>query len=478
MSGPRAQARKVVLYELNEVPWQVVDLYVAERPGSHLARLLRAGLCRTTVNHDPVPLQPWRTWPTFHTSTFTEEHNSFELGQDPATFRGTTIWDAADAAGLTVGLFGPMQSWPPRPFANGGFYVPDTFSRTADTVPAGLGTFQKFNVGMTRENTFSSHADLGLGQLVATGADLLRRGLTPRSLAALAAQLVNERRDGRYRGQRSTMQVLPSFDLYWRLHRQHDPHLSVFFTNHVAGMMHRYWGDWVPEYAATEHYAPDPVFSRFVPTAMDLADRQLGRVLAHVDSHAGTVLVVAASMGQGPIPYRHLDRTFVLEAPERLLAQLGLGAAEAGLAMYPRVSLAFGSAAGAEGSVAVLASVEGDGCGPMFRDFTVAGRTVSFEINFDRPDAKDDEKLVFVHADGVRVTVEPPDLGIAVRRRTGGGNTAYHIPEGIMVSYGAGVIADRSRQPVDILDVAPSLLANVLGVEPPASMRGTPSLLT
>ena len=468
--------RRVVIYELNEVPWRVVDLYVADRPRSHLARLLDDGLSLTTQNHDPAPLQPWRTWPTFHTSTYTAEHNSFELGQDPATFRGPSIWDAAEAAGLAVGLFGPLQSWPARPFAHGGFFVPDTFSRTADTFPAELRRFQQFNITMTRENTFSSVADPDPREMLATGVDLLRRGLTPGSLAALAGQLVRERRDPRYRGRRSMMQVLPSFDLYWRLHLQHRPHLSVFFTNHVAGMMHRYWGDWVPDYAGAEDYRPDPVFAEFVPTAMEVADRQLGRIRSYVDSHQDTIVVVAGSMGQGPIPYRHLDRTFVLEAPARLLDQLGLGTAEAGLAMYPRISLAFGSHDEARSSVDVLESLEGEGCGPMFRDFTVNGRTVSFEINFDRPDARDDEKLVFVHRDGVRVTLEPADVGIAVRRRTGGGNTAYHIAEGILLAYGTGITADPARVTVDILDVAPSLLVNVLHVEPPASMRGNASL--
>ena len=112
----------------------------------------------------------------------------------------------------------------------------------------------------------------------------------------------------------------------------------------------------------------------------------------------------------------------------------------------------------------------------MFRDFSVNGRTVSFEINFDRPDAREDEKLAFLGRDGVQVTVEPADLGIAVRRRTGGGNTAYHVPEGMLLAYGTGVAPDPARSPVDILDVAPSLLANVLCIEPAASMRGAPSL--
>ena len=78
--------RRVLLYELNEVPWEVVDLYVAARPRSNLAKLLPRAMLRTTTNTDPVDLMPWRTWPTFHTSLYTPDHNSYDQGQDPATF--------------------------------------------------------------------------------------------------------------------------------------------------------------------------------------------------------------------------------------------------------------------------------------------------------------------------------------------------------------------------------------------------------
>jgi hypothetical protein len=73
-------------------------------------------------------------------------------------------------------------------------------------------------------------------------------------------------------------------------------------------------------------------------------------------------------------------------------------------------------------------------------------------------------------------TTTAADLGLAVRPRIGGVNTGYHVPKGILVAYGSGVSADPSRKEVDVLDVAPSLLANVLGVEPAPSMRGIPSL--
>src|SRR5687767_8710433 len=104
----RSRGREIILYELNEVPWRVVDYYVARRPKSNLAALIDGGQSLTT-HHDPSgDLQPWRTWPSAHTSMY--DHNSFDLGQDPSTFRGVPIWDAAERAGLSVGLFGPLQS--------------------------------------------------------------------------------------------------------------------------------------------------------------------------------------------------------------------------------------------------------------------------------------------------------------------------------------------------------------------------------
>jgi hypothetical protein len=34
---PRGPRRDVIFYELNEVPWRVVDYYIERRPDSHMA---------------------------------------------------------------------------------------------------------------------------------------------------------------------------------------------------------------------------------------------------------------------------------------------------------------------------------------------------------------------------------------------------------------------------------------------------------
>ena len=460
----------VVFYELNEVPWRLVDAYVADHPRSTLAGLLRSGTTWTTVNEDAAHLSPWRTWPTLHRSMYAADHNSFELGQDPETFRGTDLWEPLDEAGVRVGTFGVLQSWPPRRHASGGFSVPDTFAGDAATEPPELSTFQRFNLKMTSENAYSSDAPLSPADLVRTGLDLVRRGLTPASALKLAAHLVRERRDRRHQAARPMMQVLPSFDLYWRLHRRTRPRFSAFFTNHVAAMMHRYWGDAMPEYAPSFDYEPDPVFATFLDAAMTLADRQLATIVKAL--RPGDRLVVAASMGQGPIDHRvDVSGLMVLDDGPALARFLGAGPAEQELAMHPMCSLAFGTAEAAARAAETLARVADHRDDPLFETIEQQGATVTFRTRYS-PVPDDDPRVAHL-LDAPGHTGTYAELGLAVRDRMGGSNTAYHIPEGILIdvevgSPGAGDV----RREINVLDVAPSLLATVYGVEPPATMKG------
>lgn len=443
------RGRRVILYELNEVPWSILDRYVERRPSSALAKLARAARSETTINRDHHGLQPWRTWPTFHTGLYCDEHNSFELGQDPETIYGTTIWQAAEDAGLRIGLFGVLQSWPAHQPRHGGFYVPDTFARSSETYPKALERFQSFNLSMTRENAFSATSPLNARRAALTGLDILVRGLTPWAAAKLVRHVLRERRDERWKAARPMAQVLPAFDLYWRLHRRFRPHLSIFFTNHVAGMMHRYWGDAIPEYTEEHDYRPDDVFGHFVFEAMDLADHQLAKVVGYVDRNPDSILMIASSMGQEAIPYDEVAELYVVRDAERLMAALGFPDAEAGLAMYPRTSVKLPDEGRTREAKAVLEElrVEGD---ELFHQFHLEGTTVSWGVHAQP-------------TGGARVTRAGSDwsldeLGLTVEERLGGGNTAYHIPEGILMTYGPGIEPAPAREEVEVTEIAPRIL--------------------
>ena len=354
------QPRAVLLYEINEVPWRVVDWYVERHPGSTLAKVLGNSLTRTTINEDHVLLNPWRTWPSFHRSMYSDDHHSLDLGQDPATFGGEAIWDVAAEAGRTVGVFGSLQSWPPKEYDTGGFYIPDTFARDASTVPKECERFQAFNLKMTGENNFSSDHSLDPRTVTVAGIDLIRRGLTARSAVGLGQHLVKEKRDRRYKARRSSMQALPTFDMFVKLFRQHRPDLSTFFTNHVASSMHRYWGDAFEDYASTNDYQPDPVFATFVDSSMKIFDGHMARLLKLQQRFPDLVIVAASSMGQAPIDYHETRETFMLEDSDRLVAKLGFRDTQPGMAMYPRSSIQFPSPDAAAAGVVVHEEVAGD----------------------------------------------------------------------------------------------------------------------
>jgi hypothetical protein len=300
---------------------------------------------------------------------------------------------------------------------------------------------------------------------------LVTKGLTAWSASKLAHHLVRERYDHRYMAARPIMQVLPCFDLYWRLHRQTGPALSIFFTNHVASMMHRFWGDWMPGYAATERYTPDPVYREFILEAMAVFDHQLGRVRRWVDQHPNSVLLLATSLGQGPIPYMDMSETYVLEHPEQLIETLALKGAEPAIAMYPRITLAFAQPVELERARRIIETVSVDDVA-IFRDVRVLGNTLSFEIAYQNDatrlarDARWQPAGPAAERHG-----DIAELGIEVRSRPGGGNTAQHTPDGVLIAYGAGVDPDAGRDKVPILDVAPSVLA-LLGLEPAPDMQG------
>jgi hypothetical protein len=328
-----------------------------------------------------------------------------------------------------------------------------------------MSRFQQFNLAMTANNAFSSNAPLDKAQMVRVGADIARRGLTLRSAGRLVQQLARERRDARWKAARPMAQALPAFDLFWRMHTRVRPNLSVFFTNHLAGVMHRYWGDTMPSYLEKFEYTPDEVFARFLVQSMDIFDGHLRRMLRWIARNPSTVLIIASSMGQEPIEYVDVSKCYLLREPARLTSTLGLHANEPGEAMmYPEYVLVFDSTAGAEHAVERLGRVQ-LGLRPFFEQVTVHGRTLTAKVT-----SYEGEEPLSLRASGdeesARLT--PEDIGVKIEERLGGGNTAYHCGHGIWIALGQDVEPDSSRSEFSVLE-AKSRVLDLLGLQQPAA---------
>src|SRR4029453_3467220 len=143
--------KKLIVYELNEVPRRVLDLHVAAQPGGALKRILDAGTYADTHAEDSGILSPWVTWPTVHRGVTNDRHCISEFGQDLSEVdrEYPPIWRLLAGRGVRVGIFGSLHSYPPPGDPSGyEFYVPDTFAAGSETFPEALEAFQAFNLAM------------------------------------------------------------------------------------------------------------------------------------------------------------------------------------------------------------------------------------------------------------------------------------------------------------------------------------------
>ena len=57
---------KIILFEINELPWEVVDWWTELNPKSPLAEIVVNSRNFETYTTDEGELHPWSTWPTVH----------------------------------------------------------------------------------------------------------------------------------------------------------------------------------------------------------------------------------------------------------------------------------------------------------------------------------------------------------------------------------------------------------------------------
>lgn len=452
--------RNVLLVELNEVPYRVLDRFAQDPRYPHLRRWLDAACTHTTLSTDVGELSPWVTWPSFHRGMNNQAHGVKNLGQDPATFGGQALWEDLRAAGHSVGLCGSLQSWPPIDPGPGGFHIPDTFAHDARCVPASVTPFQRFNLDQVAQNGAVVRGRYAkLGQLVALLATLVRLRVRPRTWLALAKQLWGERQDPTLLARRPVFQAILMWDVFRSLYRPgRPPKLATFFTNHVAGLMHRYWHQVFPEdFGAKFAGAPRPHEATFA-FGVAFMDQLLGEAMAWVDRHPDSVLVVASSMGQAAIMRDdHQGHAAAVEDLTALMRALGVGPERFTtlLAMVPQVALACADPADATKIQALVASCR-TASGRPFLKADVVGPSVSITIG--TPSQADRQAGHFLGPEGQALPWA--EAGVVFHDIEAG--TAYHVPEGVLGVYGQGIGADGSRSPILATDCKALLLTLAL----------------
>lgn len=142
-SKTTTQPRSVILFELNEVPYKILNWYCDLKPNSHIARLAnQSRQYRTYVSESgDKSLQPVSTWSTLHRGVNPDQHKVRAFGQplDRADAQYPQIWRILAEHGTTVGVFGSLLSYRvPENLSNYAFYFPEPLANEPVTHPAYL----------------------------------------------------------------------------------------------------------------------------------------------------------------------------------------------------------------------------------------------------------------------------------------------------------------------------------------------------
>ncbi|WP_126665607.1 hypothetical protein [Croceibacterium ferulae] len=446
------------MYELNEVPWAIVDWYTANRPNSNIAKIVAASRNYTTVTTDQGELHPWVTWPTLHRGVDNTVHKIEFLNQDLTSASAyPPLWETAAQAGKNVGVFGSLQSYPVPRDQQYAFYVPDTFAPAADAHPPVYEALQELNLRQTASDGGIVSAVKIDGSVAKIFLRLFNAGLSVKTVMRLAKQIALERRNPAYKTRRAVLQAPVAFDVFLHAYNRSRPDLCTFFTNHVAGMMHRYWKHALSSDESEQRR--DPVRASNIAFAMDVADEQIG-VLRRLADKAGASLVISSSMGQAPIDRRGGDQLRITDMSRFVQAVGFQGTYTSHLAMHPDFNFSFETPADAEQFAAAIARLRfSDGRPVAYKSF-VCGSTVN--IGVAQPGPLQDHDWLTIDQSGRRVPFAEAGL-LRFARDVG---TAYHVPEGIMIWYNKGQVPDLSRPVVDSSKVRPMILG-AIGVEDP-----------
>jgi hypothetical protein len=453
---------KIIFYELNEVPWRVIDYFISQCPKSTLVKILQNSYQYTTVTQDSGELHPWSTWPTVHRGVYNDTHNIRFLNQH-ITSKHPPLWEILADHKVPVGVFGSLQSWPIPKKQEYRFYVPDTFAQDSQTYPEEIGVFQKFNLRQTEKDGGTIPKPLKVSpDLAKEVLQLLDKGLSFKSMALVGQQLLKEKLNPAFRSIRSIFQAPVAFDFYFKLLQETVPHFSTFFTNHVAGMMHRYWKQAFPQdFNLTPSSEEDKFRAHNILRAMKMADTQLKKLKAFADAH-NYVLMIASSMGQEPVERGDYAGELKISHMDRFYTAIGYkGFVKNNLAMNPDFSFSFQDKEDLtlfKNLVQILKSKEG---APLFA-FKESGLTLNCNLQSSVG------LIEHGHIYKGEMSLPFEDLGITVEYRDQG--TGYHQPKGIWIIYHKDLNPISYREEVESIQIAPSILS-LFGIKVPSYMK-------
>ncbi len=457
---------KILIYELNEVPRRLLEFYIEKNPNSAFSIFKKEGLVLDTYTKDDGDLHPWSTWPTVHRGVYNFDHQIRFINQDlTKTKKYKPVWEILSEQNINTGIFGSLQSYPPINNKNISFYLPDTFAPDEKAIPQKLSQFQSFNLSMVGKNKAVSRA-ISNSQINLLLTLIKKRIVSINSLNSIFLQLIKEKFNIKNKTRRPLIQNILGFDLFLQTINEYKPTFCTYFTNHVAGMMHRYWRDLFPEDFNLKKDNVDPFHSKSILKSMDLADANLNKLIKFSKLN-NYDLWVLSSMGQESIDRGDYVPELYLNDFHRFLSALQLEESNFELlpAMQPDYCIKCSSAEELIKLRNLLKNIKGsDGEKFVNEGYPPKDNRLNIVVNTSISIPLD--KQIFFNNEIYNIE----DFGFEIISRDMG--TAYHIPEGIFLSLGKNNqrLRKYQNQLIETSKICPTIL-DLFNVEIPEYMN-------
>ena len=320
--------RKIIFFELNEVPFRIIDYYIQKYPNSVLAQKLPQCYQYETHAVDSV-LSPWITWATLHRGVAATHHTIHHFNQNLTKINQQfpPIWQILSSNGIKTGVFGSLHSYPlPDNLENYSFYVPDSFATNSQCFPENLSVFQEFNLAMARNSARNVSSQVPVKATLKLLNHLPKFGLRVPTLIDTAKQLLTEQFKPYRKNRRRTYQAVLAFDLFLKQLKTTQPDFATFFTNHVASSMHRYWAALFPQDYQNFGYNSEWLsrYNNEIDFTMSKFEQFFTQLVHFVDNHPEYTLWIASSMGQSPTTAWMVKTQLNLTHPKKLMSALGV----------------------------------------------------------------------------------------------------------------------------------------------------------
>jgi hypothetical protein len=226
-------SKRLILLELNEINFDVVEKYVAADPAKFpaLRDLLLGARIRTICEKHYHELEPWIQWVSVHTSKTYAEHGVFRLG-DIVGSKAPQIFEQLEQSGYKVGAISAMNA--ENRLSYPAYFIPDPWTKTPTDSSWWSRSLWKAISQAVNDNakariTVKSALQIALGILRFSPIRHYGKYL---SLAALSR---------RKPWLKALVLDLLLHDFHWAMFNNKKPDFSVLFLNAGAHIQHHYF---------------------------------------------------------------------------------------------------------------------------------------------------------------------------------------------------------------------------------------------